>query len=629
MRRRCWVGPLLLGILIGWPVGTTKLDAAESRPPQSQTKPNLYKSPQCVAFSPDGHFAYVTNQTADSLSVVDVAGRTIAREIAVGRGPSGLVVAPDGGAVFVAATLDHSISVVRIDADVAQIAVVAKVKCGFEPVGLCLSPDGATLYSANYISNDVSVIDTAAQAEVARIPVGRTPRFLAITPDGATLAVHNTLSFEPSTNERLSAFVSLIDTARREVTAEKRPAGGMLMGEGIAVSTDGKYAYCVHLRPNSNVATTQLNQGWIQTNALTVVPLTNPDEKVVTFLLDKVTSGAANPCGVAVSKDGRLLYITHRGIHKLSVIDLPAMHAVIASTPANVLARSHALTGFLWSKPGVIRRVDCGGLGPRGIAVSPLDGTILVANYFSDALAVLDPTADQVIGQIPLGPAEPMTVERRGEFLFHDGLHCFQQWLSCTSCHPGIRADGLNWDLLNDGMTNPKNVKPLVGAHETAPMMWRGVRPTMEAAVEKGFLFIEFHTPLQEEIDAVSAYLRSLKHIPSPWHRNSDGSLDDRAARGEKVFQLANCDLCHPPPLYTNLKSFDVDTVGPRDFAEKMSFDTPSLRELYRSGPYLHDGRAATLEEVLIAFNRDDFHGNTSKLTNQEVEDLVAFLMTL
>ena len=59
------------------------------------------------------------------------------------------------------------------------------------------------------------------------------------------------------------------------------------------------------------------------------------------------------------------------------------------------------------------------------------------------------------------------------------------------------------------------------------------------------------------------------------------------------------------------------------------SFDTPTLLEMYRTGPYLHDGRAATLQEVLTTFNKQDKHGVTSKLSPEEIDDLVAFLMSL
>ena len=523
-------------------------------------------------------------------------------------------------------TLDHTISFIRA----AGGKVAATVRCGFDPTGLAVSPDGRRLYSANYISNDVSVIDVAQRKELRRIKVGRGPSFLAIAGDGKTLIVNNFFSRQPATDANVSTHVSIVDTAAGKVVAQRRSPGTMLMGRGVCVDPKGANALVLHQRPNFNVTPSQLSQGWIQTNALSIIPLKDRQGKVVTVLLDNVSSGVANPHSLAFSKDGRRLLITHRGVHKLSVIDVAKFGQLLRATKPEALATTHLNLGFLWGTGEVIRRVDCGGKGPTGLAVCPRDGKVYVANYFSDEVAVLAPRTLKVVRRIPLGKPVAWNLAREGEFLFHDGAHCFQQWLSCSSCHPnGARADSVNWDLLNDGMTNPKNAKSLVGSWQTPPSMALGVRAKMEVAVEKGFLFIQFVTPSQRDVRAVSAYLRSQPFLPSPWHRKADGSLDASARRGEKIFGSAGCKSCHPPPLYTDLEMYDVGTRSKRDFAEHKSYDTPTLRELYRTGPYLHDGRAATLEDVVTKYNKKDDHGTTSKLSKQQVADLVAYLKTL
>ncbi|NQT91693.1 MAG: hypothetical protein HQ559_02950, partial [Lentisphaerae bacterium] len=81
---------------------------------------------------------------------------------------------------------------------------------------------------------------------------------------------------------------------------------------------------------------------------------------------------------------------------------------------------------------------------------------------------------------IALGPKRKLTAVRRGEMLFNDADMCFQKWQSCASCHPDVRTDGLNWDLLNDGMGNPKNTKSLFLSHKTPPVMITGVRDKAE-----------------------------------------------------------------------------------------------------------------------------------------------------
>ena len=613
--------------------------AAAAAEKAADAGPTRYPSPVSIVLDPAGGRAYVCARGTDRAYVIDVPARKVVREVRVGKSPVGLAFDAAGRWLYVANSRSHSVSVV----DAAAGKVAATVRVGFEPHGLCLSPAGKRLYVANHISNDVSVIDTARRKEIARVGVGRMPTFLACTPDGKRLLVCNRLSAMPATDPKTTAFVSVIDTASLKVVAEKKSPEPMHVLQGIAVSPDGRYAYCVHLRPNFNITPAQLSQGWVQTNALTIIPLEG-DEPPVTVLLDNVNSGAGNPYGVAVSKDAATLYVTHTGIQQLSVIDLAKLHALVDKTPAPKRGQLASLLGFLWGTEGVIRRVDAGGLGPKGVAVSPADGSIWVANTFSNAVAVLDAKTAKAVATIPLGPRQPMTQQRRGEFLFASARHCFQSWLSCVSCHPDVRADGVNWDLMNDGLANPKNAKSLVGSWATPPSMSLGVRASMEVAVEKGFLFIQFHSVSKKDKDAVSAYLRSLAFIPSPLHRRQDGSLDEQARRGKIVFEKAGCSMCHPAPLYTDKEMYDVGTRGKRDFRivtegpkgagkRKLEptdeFDTPTLLELYRTGPYLHDGRAASLKDVVTTCNAGDRHGTTSNLTAKEIDDLVAFLESL
>ena len=85
--------------------------------------------------------------------------------------------------------------------------------------------------------------------------------------------------------------------------------------------------------------------------------------------------------------------------------------------------------------------------------------------------------------------------------------------------------------------------------------------------------------------------------------------------------------MCHPAPLFTNLQQYNVGTGLGREV--EMEFDTPSLVETWRTAPYLHDGRAVTMQEVLTKYNKDDKHGGTSKLSNTEIADLVEYVLSL
>ncbi len=188
--------------------------------------------------------------------------------------------------------------------------------------------------------------------------------------------------------------------------------------------------------------------------------------------------------------------------------------------------------------------------------------------------------------------------------------------------------DGLNWDLLNDGIGNPKNNKSLLLAFKTPPAMSTGVRESAEAAVRAGIRHILFTVQPPEVADALDAYIKSLKPVPSP-HLDK-GKLSAAARRGEQVFRSKEtaCAQCHPGPLFTDLKSYDVGTVGRFDKPAD-TFDTPTLVELWRTAPYLHDGSAATLRDVLTTANPNDQHGKTSHLTADQLNDLVEYLLSL
>ena len=188
--------------------------------------------------------------------------------------------------------------------------------------------------------------------------------------------------------------------------------------------------------------------------------------------------------------------------------------------------------------------------------------------------------------------------------------------------------DGLNWDNLNDGIGNPKSAKSLLLVHSTPPSMWLGVRTSAHEAVRAGIRNSLFTVQPPEIADALDDYFKSLQPMPSPLLVK--GKLSPAAARGKKLFfsESVGCEDCHKGKLYTDMKFHEVGTIGKFD-QPKDRFDTPSLLEVWRSGPYLHDGRAGTVRELLTLFNKDDQHGVTSKLTPAEIEDLAAFVLSL
>jgi YVTN family beta-propeller protein len=590
-----------------------------------QEPPGQCLSPHALAVG-KGSILYVAAATTEKLILFDAEAEKVVGVVPLLCLPSGMVLSPDGRRLYVTAD-SPSGEVYIVEAAAHRVSLLAKV--GHTPNAPVLSPDGKTLYVCNRFHNDVSVIDAASGDTLRRIPVLREPVAAAVTPDGVMLVVANHLPVGRSDQDYVAAAVSLLDTRGETGPVTIELPNGSTALQGLCLSPDGVYAYVTHILGRYQLFTGQLERGWVSTNALSIIDLKNR-QWLNTVLLDGVDLGAANPWDVKCTADGTYLVITLSGTHELCLIDREGLHARLAQAAAG--ERVTAVTKSAEDVPNdfsfllpVRQRVKLPGNGPRGLAVT---GTkVFAAEYFTDSLGVIDlekghPSKPR---SVPLQAPVSLSDERRGEMLFHDATLCFQQWQSCASCHPGSgRMDVLNWDLLNDGIGNPKNTKSLILSHRTPPSMSLGVRANSQVAVRAGLRAVLFAVRPDSDTLAIQRYLESLTPLPSPYL--VEGKLGPAAVRGQQVFLDAGCSSCHNGPYYTNGRLFDVGT-GSADDSTK-AYDTPTLREVWRTAPYLHDGRAATMEEVLTVHNLHDKHGRTSQLTKEQVSDLAEFVLT-
>ncbi len=598
-----------------------------------------FLSPISVVAGVDSKVLYIAEATANQVAVFDIASGKVVKTISVSENPVGLDISADGSKLYVtSAVADGKVQII----DVQEGSVTGSIAVGHTPVAVVKSKNGKALYVCNQFNNNIGVVDLSSKKQVAAIDVVREPVAAALTSDGKILLVVNHLPAGPANGDYVASVISVIDTTSKKLIKNIELPNGSTNVRGISISPDGKNAYVTHVLARYQFPVTYLEKGWINTNAMTIIDV--PGRRFVnTVLVDDVDLGAANPYGIACTADGKNILITHGGSYELSVIDREGLHKRLlpAATARSFTSEIHSGGGSklfdasysaedvpndLTFMAGIRRRIKLKGIGPRGLAV--IGTKVYVAEYFTDSIGVVDieASAQPAVKSIPLGKTKPATFIRKGEVLFNDASLSYQMWNSCTSCHTGDgRASALNWDLLNDGVANPKNIRSMLLSHKTPPAMITGVRENAEVAVRSGIRYIQFAATSERKAQAIDAYLKSLKPIASPYLVN--GELSEAAQKGKKLFSEAGCLLCHSQPLYTNMSKYDIGTSTEED--DNKEYDTPTLIEVWRTAPYLHDGRASTIKDVLTKFNKNDWHGRTSELTDKEIEDLAVFVLCL
>jgi cytochrome c2 len=348
----------------------------------------------------------------------------------------------------------------------------------------------------------------------------------------------------------------------------------------------------------------------MNTSAFSVID-TEKQEFLGAIVVDEPERGAAGIWSIACDEDK--VFISHSGTHEISVIDHKAMLDKFLNYP-NKAVIDYDLT-FLY---GLRERISLEGNGPRKMVLK--NGKLYIPTYFADVLNIFDQETMENTA-INLNPNRHETDENKGERYFNDASHCFQNWQSCNGCHPGEgRTDGMNWDLMNDGVGNPKNCKSMLFGHVTPPCMISGIRAHAELAVRAGFKYIQFFDVSEEDALCVDAYLKALQPVPSPYLVN--GELSEKAKEGEKVFQRLKCGDCHSGPYFTDMK---MHRIG-EDVEFEKGWDTPTLREVWRTAPYLFNGRAATMKEVFSVYK----HGiEKAKVSDKDIEALTEYVNSL
>ena len=316
---------VVLIVFVFFPGG--RLPAQGAEPLKKAAAPAAaYRSPFALAVSPDGGTVYVSDRTAGVIAVLDVAGETVRTEIPVRGEPQGICLSPDGARLYVAERGASTVAVI----DTGKQAVIGRIATDRWPIALGLAAKTGRLYICCEDTHSVTVVDLkeAPGKIVRRIPVLREPCAIAITPDESHAVVANRIPYGRATDPTLGAVVSILDTGTlTEASTVQLPPGSSIV-HGVSASPDGKWAYVVHGLGRFNVPMTQLDRGWVNTFALSIIDVLG-GSRLATVLLDNPMKGAADPFAVACSKDGRRLWISHSGTHEISMVDIGRLHDLL------------------------------------------------------------------------------------------------------------------------------------------------------------------------------------------------------------------------------------------------------------------------------------------------------------
>ena len=592
-------------ILLGFALPT----AAKSEEP--------HRSPIALALSADGSQLLSANQTAGTVSLIDTAAGKVIAELATGEKPAGVALSEDGRRAVVTHWFGYDLALLEVDAK--GLKLLGKVEVGPEPRGVAMTGDRHVAYVAVGVSNEVVRVDLDSLKVTGRLTVGREPRGLALSPDESTIVVGNSRSRN----------VSMIDVKGWTVSGTI-PIDGENLRQ-VAFAADGKRAYLANMK-NRGFATTRNNidLGWVLGQRLTRVNLDGTNE-FATLTLDPQGKAAGDAHGVAISRDGVFLAVSCGGTHEVMLFRTDRKRL-----PWRFGNSRDLMQVELVDDESRYRRVETGGR-PTELAFAPDGKTLFVANYLGDSVQVINAESAAVVQTIPLGAPGELSMERRGEILFHDAKRSFNQWYSCNTCHSDGHTNGLDFDTLNDGrqdlstahLRSRKKVPTLRGVTKTGPWTWHGWQTDLDDAMIESFTkSMQGQRPTSDEVKALVAYLATLDYPKNP-SRAADGGLTEQAKRGEAVYRSskAACNSCHGGP---ELNDGKIHVVGLEEHDDAYKgYNPPSLKGTYDKDPYLHDGRSKTLLDALKGPHNPDAVTGLGELDDAEMNDLIAYLKSL
>lgn len=629
-------------------IHTAHLPLAADRPVQST---NLLFEPRATGNAR----LWVVNPDNDSVSVFDAVTRAKLVELTVGAAPRSLALTPSGAEVWVTNQRGASVSVIST----ATLAVTQTLTLprGSQPYGIVMARAAGAAVVALEAGSALQRIDLATRAAGASAPVGLNVRHVSIASDGrtayaarfitpalpgeGTAIVQTSVNGVPAGGEVVVVDVTAMSVQRTITLAHSSDVDAEIQGRGIpnylgapAMSPDGTQAFVPSKK--DNVLRGMLRDGrpldfqnTVRAISSRIALGTQQEDLAARIDHDNASMASAalfDPLGV-------YLFVALETSREVAVLDAHGRHQLM--------------------------RIDVG-RAPQGLAISPDRRTLYVHNFMDRTVGVFDlsPLMQQGLASAtPVATMGAVASERlsatvlRGKQFFYDARDtrlARDRYMSCASCHNDGGHDGRVWDLTHagEGLRNTINLR---GRASTAQgfLHWSNNFDELQdfegqiRALAGGTGLMtdaQFNTgtrsqPLgttkagvSADLDALAAYVASLSSFdPSPY-RQTTGALSPLASEGRQVFTTQNCAACHGGTAFTNSGSnnpANVGTIKPssgqRLGALLTGIDVPTLRDVWATAPYLHDGSAPTLDAAVRA------HNNVS-LSDADVARVVAYL---
>ncbi len=593
----------------------------------------------------------VADEDNGTVVVLDRQSGQVLRSIEVGQCPSQLVVGPDGD-IWV--TLRRTGQVAHIAPGAQEVSNLNTV--GIEPVGLALSPQADALVVALWGENAVVSLDPATLQLRDALPVAGRPRAVAINQAGVVsvagdLGTRSRLSLKDGALEELDARFLAGFTVIRSAQGAPRP--GMVLGTAIHPERD-EPIFTHQLVQSSVSVETEVIQGYYgpPREVVTVVDVASPTPVVTAEPLDPnqdVDLGSPKTFG-----DSMLKMSLPRDIAHHPSLTLAAVAGMASDTVAIVGTDKTSIKHIL--------TVDVG-QAPSAVAFSPSGDRLYVMNAHEHSVSeivlfgagqlprsvIAERGGDweeslrlQVSGAAMVYGSSPLSLEaQQGRRLFthvrgigEPGVNP----LGCQSCHFEGGDDG----MVRAGGEGLRQTPSLAGRLlNTAPFAWDGSSAALTDHIESTVERLGHAQLSARDLSLVASFLS--EGLPEPVRPVMMEGNEEQIERGRLVFAdpEVGCAACHSGPMTTDGQSHNIGTRSLFEqrldemrleggFVKELPngrFNTPSLRNLRYTAPYLHDGSAPTLEDLLEM--TDGKMGKTSHLTLSQRDDLLAYLRSL